>query len=290
MGRLSYTSKHDNYGHDRFKRRFEFASGGKMVIKKKLSLGLGFLFFIIFVLAIFCSYYIGKLSQEASNILKDNYNSLVYSKNMISSLEDLRTAVSSIIFSQTEKKKTPDYFGQLFEKGRVEFEKNLSAENKNITEIHESVYVEAINKNSDMFLKLCQQIIAGSGNNVLYFNEFQPAFEQLKKSIDNIHDINMQAVVRKSQTTKRDAERTISYMAAIGAFCLILAFAYFWYFPVYIANSISYLAEKMKQLLKKMDITLDVKTEDELFVILQAINLIENKHFGENKNINQVET
>ena len=56
-----------------------------MVLKKKLSLGLGFLFFIIFVLAIFCSYYIGKLSQEAGNILKDNYNSLVYSKRPLHS-------------------------------------------------------------------------------------------------------------------------------------------------------------------------------------------------------------
>jgi hypothetical protein len=262
-----------------------------MVVKKKLSLGLGFLFFIIFVLAIFCSYYIGKLSQEAGNILKDNYNSLVYSKNMISSLEDLRTAVSSIIFSQPEnKKKTSDYFGQLFEKGRTEFEKNLKAENKNITEIHESVYVEAINKNYEMFLRLCQQIKTGSGSNALYFNEFQPAFEHLKKSIDNIHDINMQAVVRKSQMTRHDAEKTSDYMAAIGVFCLILAFAYFWYFPLYISNSISYLAEKMRQLLKKMGMTLDIKTDDELFVILQAINLIENKHFGENKDKNQVET
>lgn len=261
-----------------------------MVVKKKLSLGLGFLFFIIFVLAIFCSYYIGKLSQEASNILKDNYNSLVYSKNMISSLEDLRTAVSSIIFSQTENKKTSAYFGQLFEKGRTEFEKNLKAENKNITEIHENVYVEAINNNYDIFLRLSQQIKTGSGSYAIYFNEFQPAFEQLKQSIDNIYDINMQAVVRRSQMTKHDAERTISYMAAIGAFCLILAFAYFWYFPVYIANSISYLAEKMRRLLKKMGITLDIKTDDELYVILQAINLIENKYCGENKEKNQVET
>ncbi|MEI6614313.1 MAG: hypothetical protein WCL37_05400 [Chrysiogenales bacterium] len=94
-----------------------------MVVKKKLSLGLGFLFFIIFVLAIFCSYYIGKLSQEAGNILKDNYNSLVYSKNMISVVEDLRTAITRITFSQNENNKTSDYYGQLFEKGRIEFEK-----------------------------------------------------------------------------------------------------------------------------------------------------------------------
>jgi NtrC-family two-component system sensor histidine kinase KinB len=261
-----------------------------MDIKKKLSLGLGFLFFIIFVLAIFCSFYIGRLSQEAGNILKDNYNSLVYSKNMISSLEDLRTAATSIVFSQNETKKTSAYFGQLFEKGRAEFEKNLQAENRNITEIHENVYVEAINKNYNIFLKLSQQIKTGSGNNDLYFNEFQPAFEQLKQSIDHIHDINMQAVERKSQITSHDSARTSNYMAGIGVFCLILAFAYFWYFPLYIANSISYLAEKMRQLLKKMGINLDIKTDDELFVILQAINLIDNHYFGESKDKNQVET
>lgn len=251
-----------------------------MVIKKKLSLGLGFLFFIIFVLAIFCSYYIGKLSQEAGNILKDNYNSLVYSKNMVSSLEDLRTAVISFVFNQTENKKTSEYFGRLFENGKTEFEKSLNAENKNITEIHENVYVEAINKNYDIFLKLSQQIKNGSGSNSLYFREFQPAFDQLKHSIDKIHDINMQAVERKSQVTRRDSERTNNYMAGIGVFCLILAFAYFWYFPIYISNSISYLAEKMRHLLKKMGLTLEVQTEDELLVILQAINLIENKQEG----------
>ena len=66
----------------------------------------------------------------------------------------------------------------------------------------------------------------------MYFNEFQPAFEQLKRSIDSIHDINMQAVVRKSRKTRQDAQKTIDSMAGIGVFCLILAFAYFWYFPL----------------------------------------------------------
>jgi hypothetical protein len=209
---------------------------------------------------------------------------------MISALEDLRTAISSIIFTQTENKKTSDYFWQLFERGKTEFEKNLRAENKNITEIHENVYVEVINKNYDIFLRLCQQIKMGSGSNAMYFNEFQPAFEQLKQSINNINDVNMQAVIRKSQITKHDSERTSDYMVGIGVFCLILAFGYFWYFPFYISNSIAYLAEKMRQLLKKMGIALDIKTDDEMYVILQAINLIENKYCGENKEKNQTVT
>ncbi len=254
-----------------------------MVVKKKLSLGLGFLFFIIFILTIFCSFYIGKLSQEAGNILKDNYSSLVYSKNMTLSLENLRTAISSIIFNQAENKKTSNYYWQLYEKEKTEFEKNLQAENKNITEIHENEYVEEINKNYDIFLKLCQQIKTGTGSSIMYFNEFQPVFEQLKHSIDNIHEVNMQAVVRKSQMTRHDADKTRNYMAGIGVFCMILAFAYFWYFPLYISNSIAYLAEKMRLLLKKLGMPLDSKTDDEFNVILQSINLIENKYGGEKK-------
>ena len=43
-----------------------------MTLKTKLSWGLGFLFLIIFILVGFCSYYVGKLSQESENILKNN--------------------------------------------------------------------------------------------------------------------------------------------------------------------------------------------------------------------------
>ena len=73
-----------------------------MTLKKKLSLGLGFLFLIIFVLAFVCSYYIGELSRDAENILKDNYKSLVFTKNMIAALEETRTAISSIVFNPAD--------------------------------------------------------------------------------------------------------------------------------------------------------------------------------------------
>jgi len=248
-----------------------------MTLKKKLSLGLGFLFLIIFALAIACSYYIGELSRDAENILKDNYKSLVYSKNMIAALEDTRTAISSIIFNPAEDQKTSDYYRKLFETGRAEFEDNLRAENSNITEIHESEYVAAINQDDVLYANLCLRIIKGEGSRALYFNEYQPAFEKLMHAITNINDLNMQAVERKSQMAKADSARIIRLMAIIAVFCLILAFGYFWYFPFYISTSIAYLAERMTSLLKKSGIALDIKTSDEAFVILQGINLLENR-------------
>jgi len=248
-----------------------------MSLKTKLSLGLGFLFFIIFALAFFCSYYVDKLSHEAEGILKDNYDSIVYSRNMFSSLDDMRTSISSSIFNPNDNKKLTDYYLQLFESGRTEFEKNLNAEKNNITEIQEKDYVDTLNSDYGIYLNLCTQIKKGSGSASMYFNEVLPCYERLKQSIRNINDINMQAVVRKSQMTKNDSANVKTYMAVIAALCIILAFGYFWYFPFYISNTISYLSNRMTELLKNAGIACDVKTDDKMYVILQSIKLLEKK-------------
>jgi len=248
-----------------------------MTLKKKLTLGLGFLFLIIFVLMVFYSLYIGTLSRDAENILKDNYKSLVFSKNMISALEEMQTAISSIVFNRADGQRTSDYYVKLFEAGRTEFENNLKSENGNITEIHEREYVDTVNQGYVLYANVCLRIIKREGSPAVYFNEYQPALETLRHAINNINDINMQAVERKSRMAKHDSARIINLMAGMGAFCLILAFFYFWYFPIYISNSIAYLAIRMKALLKKSDIVLDIKTSDESFIILQGINLLENQ-------------
>ena len=66
-----------------------------MLLKTKLSLGLGFLFLIILVLAACCAYYVSRSSQEAENILKNNYDSIVYARNMLAALDRrIRASVS----------------------------------------------------------------------------------------------------------------------------------------------------------------------------------------------------
>jgi len=253
-----------------------------MLLKTKLSLGLGFLFFVIFALAAFCSYYVGKLGLEADNILKNNYNSIVYSKSMLSGLDDMRTSITSVVHNPNRTGKISDYYMKLFESGQETFEANLKAEKGNITEIHEKEYVEKLNLDYEAYLKLCLQIKSGVGGSSMYFDEFLPAYERVKQSISNIYDVNMQAVVRKTEVTKRDSNRFITSMAAIGSLCILLALAYFWYFPVYISTTLSYLSGRMKDLLKNSGIALDIKTNDEALIILNAISLLENRPGAKN--------
>ena len=247
-----------------------------MTLKTKLSWGLGFLFLIIFTLVGFCSYYVGRLSQESENILKDNYNSIVYAKNMLAGLDDMKTSLSSNMYNTNNPVKISDYHLKLFEAGKDFFESNLKKENNNLTEIHEKEYVERLNQDYVTYLNLCLQMKSESSGKLM-FNDLMAASEKLKQSVNNIYDINMQAVVRKTDLTKHDSVRFKNSMVVIGLICIILALGYCWYFPVYISTTISYLSDRMKYLIKVSGITMDIKTNDEAQIILQSINLLENK-------------
>jgi hypothetical protein len=248
-----------------------------MTIKAKLSLGLGFLFLIIFTLAGFCSYYVGSLNQDADKILKDNYNSIVYSRNMLSGLDDMRNSLGTIMYKKGNTGGMSDYNLRLFESGENVLETNLKAENNNITEINEKEYVDKLNEDYQVYLKLALLLKKGRAGSSASFNDFLAYGEKLKQSINSIYDVNMQAVVRKTNLTKHDSARFKNSMAIIGSICFLLALGYFWYFPVYISSTLAYLADRMKNLLKNSGITFDLKTNDEAFIILQAITLLENK-------------
>jgi hypothetical protein len=68
-----------------------------------------------------------------------------------------------------------------------------------------------------------------------------------------------------------------THMAVTATLCIILAFGYFWYFPFYVSNAVSYLSKRITELLRKAGIASDIKTNDETYIILQSIKLLEKK-------------
>ncbi len=254
-----------------------------MTLKKKLTLGLGFLFILIFTIAIFCSYYIQKLSRESDNILRNNYDSIVFSKKMFLALDDMETSVTWRLIIPNKGDHKAGYYLKLFESGKAEFEKNLKAEKNNITEIHEKEYADKLQSDYEVFINLSKKMARERGGNAAYFNEFLLVYERLKHTINAIDDINMKAIVRKNQLTRRDSSAIIISMAVIGSICFLLAFGYIWYFPFYISNSMSYLATRMRELLKTIGIEHKVEADDELQVILQSIKLIDENYSQKEK-------
>src|SRR5690606_11391566 len=91
-----------------------------MRIKAKLTVGVGALFLLILALAIVSGWYVNQLKKDTNNILVANYNTLQYARNMLLSLEDVRSDKSAI----------------------DTFQKNLNLQKQNVTEIGE---IEATN-------------------------------------------------------------------------------------------------------------------------------------------------
>jgi hypothetical protein len=248
-----------------------------MTLKTKLVVGMVFLFLIIFSVVAVCTYYVGRLGEESSGILKDNYASIVYARNMLAGLDDMKNSLMSTRYEDNRTAAMSGYYVRLFDVGNKLFDTNLKGENGNITEIHEKETVDALNQDYGSFIKLSQQIKREQSQKTADLESLLAASDRVKRSVNSIYDMNMHAVVLKSQMVKKDSSRFINSMAIIGSICVVLAIGYLWYFPVYVSTSLSYLAERMRQLLKKAGIESDGCTKDETFTLLHGIELLENK-------------
>jgi two-component system, NtrC family, sensor histidine kinase KinB len=241
-----------------------------MTLNKKLNWGLGFLFAVIFGLVIFCSFYVQTIAADSNNILKNNYVSVVYAKNMAVSLDAIRSSVLAKALDRT-----PDW--GIFERAKAEFERNYALELKNITETNEKDYVESLGTEYGAFLRAVNRLVPGPAGESLYFTQLAPTYDSIRKSIDNIFDVNMQAILRKNKLAGESAVSMSHYMAGIGTLLFILALAYFWYFPLYVSNSLAYLADKMRELVGDAGLESRSKSDDELMVIMNSIDLLRAK-------------
>jgi len=238
-----------------------------MTLEKKINWGLGFLFVIIFGLVFFCSFYVREIAADSDNVLKDNYVSVVYAKSMASAFDAMHASVLAKV-----QNRNPDR--AVFERARAEFERNLSLEQKNITEINEKEYVESLTADYGVFTRITGQIAPGPAGESMYATQLAPMYDKVRKSIDNIFEVNMQAMLRKNKHAEESATSMSHYMGGMGILLLLLALGYFWYFPFYVSNSLSYLAGRMKELVGDAGVESHSKSDDELDVIMNSIDLL----------------
>ena len=77
-----------------------------MRIKTKLNLGVGVLFLLIIILSILSAFYIYSIKKDTQNIIKANYETLEYSRNMLLALDEIKEKDSkSVAFFEVILKK-----------------------------------------------------------------------------------------------------------------------------------------------------------------------------------------
>lgn len=185
-----------------------------MKIKHKLTLWVGLLFILIILQAVIAIVQLQSLAVASENILEANYNSLVYARDMLHSLDQMGTQ--------------PD--------AREQFEKQLILQENNITEPGED----------DWTLQLRTHF------NLLQNTPSDTTLQaQIRADLNHIMRLNLEAIDQKSEVAKHTADQAILYIPATAGLCFTIAFILLINLPGSIANPIRELTESIKQIAKE---------------------------------------
>ena len=185
-----------------------------MKTKTKLNLAVGLLLSLILLLTILSAFYIFAIKRDTENILKANYNTLEYSRKMLSALDNLDNGNADATFT---------------------FEENLTKQLLNITESGEKKATQIVQFN---FAELKRNL----ADDVAKANIRQGIFEIMK--------LNMDALKSKSDMARRTAETANWVIAIAGTLCFLIAFNLMVNLPNHIANPIRELTDSIRQIAK----------------------------------------
>lgn len=191
-----------------------------MKVKNKLRLGFGFLFVVVLVFGAVSLFYINEISNSAKVILKDNYESLEFTRDMRSVLDNNELPLST----QTS----------------AQFNTPLTKEEHNITEVGE---LQAAKGLRGAFIQL-----QSKNNNADQLKLYERAARKYLRDIDVV---NMKAIVLKNEKAHTAVENAIIFLGLAATFTFLVLFSFTLNFPGIISNPLSALLGGISEIRRK---------------------------------------
>jgi two-component system, NtrC family, sensor histidine kinase KinB len=198
----------------------------KLSIRTKFTLGMIFLFIIILVLSVFSGFYINRLSNKTSAILKENFISVVYAREMSEDITYINNEVFNCFLTHT----APDNVrisGDL-----TSFEKTLKEEKNNFTEPGEDKLVSAIESD----FKDYKSIVKNSFDTP-YTSEkilsMQHISAGLLKQLVILSEMNGKALEVKTDDAKAFSQSALTRMTILATLCFLIGMSFTFSFASY---------------------------------------------------------
>jgi len=183
-------------------------------LKTKIALGGVFLFALLILVGAVSFFYLNRLSEESKAIIKANYETLNYSREMLNELDSLSKNSKAV----------------------EQFEKKLLLQENNITEPGEKELTASLRKNFN-FLK--QDIRSDS------------LLLLIRKDISLIMQVNLQAIDKKNQAAQKSADKAKTIITIMLTICLLIGFTFIFNFPSLVASPLAKLTEAIKAIANK---------------------------------------
>jgi signal transduction histidine kinase len=185
-------------------------------LKTKVALGGIFLFALLILVGAVSFFHFNRITERSKDIVKDNYETLIYSRDMLNQLDELSSVDSINAFKN--------------------FAQNVLLQEKNITETGEKEMTESLRRN---FTALKQRGSVDSLRSLI------------RKNISGIMDLNLRAIDKKNQAAKATAEKAKTIITLILTICILLGLTFVFNFPSLVASPISKLTEGIKAIANK---------------------------------------
>ncbi len=222
-------------------------------IKDKLRLGLLFLFGLVLLLAALGIGFVYQLQKDSGAILRDNYRSLEY-------VRDMQRVVDGLD-EQREVDTEP-------------FSENLRLEEANITEVGEGETVRHLRREWEAYRR----------------DSLPARLPRLRQALFRIQDLNMQAIVRKNDAAADSARTATLVIGLLGTFCVLIAFSFVVNFPSYIAGPLRQLTDSIRAVTNRnYNARMLVRSQDEFGEVAAAFNgMVDKLDEYENSNLAKI--
>jgi NtrC-family two-component system sensor histidine kinase KinB len=213
-----------------------------MKVKTKLRLGFGFLFIVVLLFGATALFYLRDISESSKGILKDNYKSLSFVREMRNILDENPLPLNA--------------------EAEAKFTAALKKQERNLTEPGETVPTRNVHT---AFLALQNKRADVAWQ--------QAAEKELRHYLSEIERINMQAIVRKDDNARSKVDDATFILGLAGSFTFMVLFSFSVNFPGFIANPLRALVDGIREIgQKNYDKRLYFEENDEFADVANAFN------------------
>ncbi|MGB3654620.1 MAG: HAMP domain-containing protein, partial [Rivularia sp. (in: cyanobacteria)] len=234
-----------------------------MSIRTKIALALAFLFTVIVGLVLVGSYYLNQLAGDSREIIKDNYRTLSYVREMSSSLHNISSAY--VPEGDTLLVATDAPLRQALQR----FRENFRQQATNLTEVSEQSLTEDLQDDFAAIEQLTHDTIGAAD----YFGRLLPLINAADQGLNSIYLLNEESILHKNEVAQATASNVITYMAVIGVVCTVVGLAFLIGFPGYVANPLRKLTASIQQIAQRnYDERLNFSSQDEFGTLATSFN------------------
>jgi nitrogen fixation/metabolism regulation signal transduction histidine kinase len=225
-----------------------------------------FLFIIILVLSVFSGYFMNKLSNKTSAILKENYLSVVYAREMSDGIMNINQEITVCFLAN----RNSDSIKIAKELGYVE--KSLQLEKNNLTEPGEDKLVSDIEAGYSEYRDSVLKIMK-SPKSLACMLYLQEKSGNLYQQLLLLSQMNGKALEAKTDDAKASSKKALTQMTILATLCFLIGLSFTFSFASYFNKRFNQLYNGIKEIVSSnFDQRLFFEGKDEFYEISLVFN------------------